>query len=180
VLGCVCGVSYEVTMATIHFVPASPSDIPPLRQLAREIWHAHYPGIISVEQIDYMLARMYGQETIARELGAGVTWEIIHADGTPIGYLSYSLDVAKRRVNMHKLYVSIAWHGQGVGQAGLARIRDYAIVVKAAAVSLYVNKRNDKAIRAYQRAGFRIAESVVNEFGDGFVMDDYRMELAIG
>jgi RimJ/RimL family protein N-acetyltransferase len=167
-------------MATFHFVPASSADIPLLRQLAREIWHAHFPGIISVEQIDYMLARMYGQETIARELSAGVTWEIVYADETPIGYLSYSLDVARNRLNVHKLYVSIAWHGQGVGQAGLARIRDHAIAANVAAVSLFVNKRNDKAIRAYQRAGFRVAESLVNELGDGFVMDDYRMELAIG
>ncbi len=167
-------------MATIHFVPASPADIPLLRQLAREIWHAHYPGIISIEQIDYMLARMYGHETITRELGSGVTWEIIRADDTPIGYLSYSVDVAKRRLNMHKLYVAIAWHGQGVGQAGLARIREQAVAAQVAAVSLNVNKRNDKAIRAYERACFHIAESVVNEFGDGFVMDDYRMELALG
>jgi diamine N-acetyltransferase len=48
------------------------------------------------------------------------------------------------------------------------------------AMRLNVNKRNAKAIRAYQLAGFRIAESVVNEFGDGFVTDDYRMELDVG
>jgi ribosomal protein S18 acetylase RimI-like enzyme len=41
-----------------------------------------------------------------------------------------------------------------------------------------VNKNNTKAIRAYQRAGFTIAESVVNHFGGGFVMDDYRMTAA--
>jgi diamine N-acetyltransferase len=163
----------------IQFVAASPADIPLLRQLAHEIWHAHYPGIISVEQVDYMLARMYGQATIARELASGVTWEIIRADATPIGYLSFSLEWAESRVNLHKVYVAMAWQGQGVGQAALARIRDFAIAAGVAAVSLYVNKRNDKAIRAYQRAGFRIAESVVNEFGGGFVMDDYRMELTI-
>jgi ribosomal protein S18 acetylase RimI-like enzyme len=40
-----------------------------------------------------------------------------------------------------------------------------------------VNKKNQKAIRAYERAGFAVAESVINEFGDGFVMDDYRMTV---
>jgi RimJ/RimL family protein N-acetyltransferase len=38
-----------------------------------------------------------------------------------------------------------------------------------------VNKRNQKAIRAYERAGFTIAESMTSEIGGGFVMDDYRM-----
>ena len=47
----------------------------------------------------------------------------------------------------------------------------------AGEVSLYVNKKNQKAIRAYERAGFAVAESVINEFGDGFVMDDYRMTV---
>jgi RimJ/RimL family protein N-acetyltransferase len=40
---------------------------------------------------------------------------------------------------------------------------------------LYVNKRNAKAIAAYQRNGFVIAESVVTDIGGGFVMDDYVM-----
>ena len=50
-----------------------------------------------------------------------------------------------------------------------------AAALGAREVSLYVNKRNKKAIRVYERAGFVVAESVINEFGGGFVMDDYRM-----
>jgi ribosomal protein S18 acetylase RimI-like enzyme len=52
-----------------------------------------------------------------------------------------------------------------------------AAALGAREVSLFVNKNNQKAIRAYERAGFTIAESVINEFGDGFVMDDYRMTV---
>ena len=40
---------------------------------------------------------------------------------------------------------------------------------------LSVNKRNAKAIAAYKRNGFVIAESVVTDIGGGFVMDDYIM-----
>jgi len=38
-----------------------------------------------------------------------------------------------------------------------------------------VNKRNVRAIKAYQRNGFEIADSVVTDIGGGFVMDDYVM-----
>jgi len=38
-----------------------------------------------------------------------------------------------------------------------------------------VNKRNAKAIAAYQRNGFVIADSVVTDIGHGFVMDDFIM-----
>ena len=44
---------------------------------------------------------------------------------------------------------------------------------------LTVNKRNVLPIRAYERFGFRRAEAVVKEIGGGFVMDDYRMTLAL-
>jgi ribosomal protein S18 acetylase RimI-like enzyme len=40
---------------------------------------------------------------------------------------------------------------------------------------LAVNKHNPKAVAAYQRNGFRVTESVVTDFGGGFVMDDYLM-----
>jgi ribosomal protein S18 acetylase RimI-like enzyme len=53
-----------------------------------------------------------------------------------------------------------------------------AAALGAREVSLFVNKNNQKAIRAYERAGFVIAESVINEFGAGFVMDDYRMTVS--
>jgi hypothetical protein len=35
------------------------NDIDTLIPLAGRIWHAHYPDIITVEQIDYMLERGY-------------------------------------------------------------------------------------------------------------------------
>jgi hypothetical protein len=38
-----------------------------------------------------------------------------------------------------------------------------------------VNKRNTRAIAAYQRNGFVTADSVVTDIGGGFVMDDYIM-----
>jgi GNAT superfamily N-acetyltransferase len=40
---------------------------------------------------------------------------------------------------------------------------------------LAVNKRNARPIAAYQRNGFAVIESVVSDFGGGFVMDDFIM-----
>jgi ribosomal protein S18 acetylase RimI-like enzyme len=42
-------------------------------------------------------------------------------------------------------------------------------------IVLNVNKRNEKAIKAYTRFGFEIIESKIIDFGNGFVMDDYIM-----
>ena len=44
---------------------------------------------------------------------------------------------------------------------------------------MQVNKRNDRAIAAYQKAGFCIAEEAVLDIGGGFVMDDFLMEKEV-
>ena len=166
-----------MTTSNVTFARATPSDIPLLQSLAGQIWRAHYPGIISVEQIEYMLDRMYGADVIDKEMRAGTCWELIRDGKEAVGFLSYSYDQTAARLKLHKLYVLVERHGQGLGRAGLARVAEVAAALGAREVSLYVNKRNQKAIRAYERAGFAVAESVINEFGDGFVMDDYRMTV---
>jgi hypothetical protein len=40
---------------------------------------------------------------------------------------------------------------------------------------LAVHKRNVRPIAAYRRNGFAVIQSVVTDFGDGFVMDDFIM-----
>ena len=41
---------------------------------------------------------------------------------------------------------------------------------------LAVNKRNTTAIGSYRKYGFVVRESIVDDIGHGFVMDDYVME----
>lgn len=45
---------------------------------------------------------------------------------------------------------------------------------------LTVNKNNVKAIRAYEKTGFKNIGSLVQDIGNGFVMDDYKMEQTVG
>ena len=37
------------------------------------------------------------------------------------------------------------------------------------------NKRNTKAVAAYQRNGCTVIDSVITDFGSGYMMDDYIM-----
>src|SRR5258708_27408183 len=50
------------------------ADIAPVCVLAREIWMQHYPGIITVRQIEYMLAQRYSPDAIRGQLQAGEAW----------------------------------------------------------------------------------------------------------
>ncbi len=158
----------------LSFRNATQNDVPLIQRLARQIWRAHYPSIISVEQIEYMLPRMYGAEVIAEELrDPNLRYELLFLENEPIGYASYRFELPS--VFLSKLYLNPELHGKGIGHATLAHIEEVARAQGATSIYLFVNKRNEKAIRAYLRSGFSIEQEVVKDIGGGFVMDDYKM-----
>ncbi len=158
---------------------ASEADIPTIRALADQIWRAYYPGIITVEQIDYMLGWMYSPEAIRGELAAGVVYELAWLAGEPVGFLAHEFDPAARQMKLHKLYLQPALHGRGLGRAMLENVLQSAQAAGATVVFLQVNKQNVRAIRAYERAGFRITQAICSDIGGGFVMDDFVMTRAV-
>jgi ribosomal protein S18 acetylase RimI-like enzyme len=163
----------------ITIQPATPEDIPTLRALARRIWDKYYPGIISREQIDYMLARMYAAKTLRREMAEGVAWDLVIRQTEPVGFISHSFDAASRRVKLSKLYLLPEWHGHGFGRQMLQHVQARSAELGALEIWLQVNKQNTRAIRAYERAGFSVRETVVTDIGGGFVMDDFIMALRL-
>lgn len=159
---------------------ATAADIPAIRDLSSRIWREHYPGIISREQIDYMLERMYGAPVIAGEMASkGYRYVLVLAGTVPVGYLSFRRKENGRTVLISKLYLLPALHGRGIGRMMLAYVRDEALRSGARTICLFVNRNNRKAIRAYERFGFAKAAEVATDIGGGFVMDDYRMELSL-
>ena len=55
-------------MSEAQIKAAGAEHLPAIRDLAAAIWRACYPGIITHQQIDYMLARMYALETLRDEI----------------------------------------------------------------------------------------------------------------
>jgi len=154
---------------------AALDDIPALISLARKIWHAHYPGIITVDQIDYMLAQGYAVEKITAEIAVeDITWLKILDGTTMIGFAAFG-PYGERQIKLHKLYLEVDRHSQGIGAAALAEIEQRAVAKGATSIVLNVNKDNHKAIKSYRRSGYQVAESVTVAIGSGFIMDDYVM-----
>ena len=158
--------------------PATEADIPLLRDLAQRIWRECYPGIITLEQIEFMLGWMYSEAEIRRQIAARVPWEIAELDGEPVGYLSWQRE-ADGRVKISKLYVLPQHQRRGLGRAMLDHISEQARALGAHALWMQVNKRNKHAIGAYLKAGFHIEKEAVFDIGGGFVMDDYLMMRAV-
>ena len=147
-------------------------DIELIQALAREIWITHYTGILSADQIEYMLNLMYSENTVREEIKNGVLWQLITLDEIPKGFLSLTTSVNKLKLN--KLYLLPGYHGHGFGQMALAHVVDYAESHNISEIHLTVNKKNYKAIKAYEKAGFTKSGSQVTDIGNGYVMDDFK------
>lgn len=162
----------------MHIRPATVADIPTIRTLAHKIWHRHYPEIITLEQIEFMLEWMYSAQELERQIQSPIRWELAEHDNVAIGFHSYELE-ADRRVKLHKLYIATAHQRCGYGQKMLKYILQNAAQLGATEVWLQVNKRNTAAIAAYQKASFHITKEATFDIGHGFVMDDYLMSKPV-
>ena len=169
--------------ATIDFsiTPLRDADVAPVCALAREIWMQHYPGIITVKQIEYMLAQRYSPAAIRMQLQAGEAWwDKLEVRGELCGFASYERGIDARTMKLDKLYVHQLVRGRGYGAALIDHVAKAARRQGMNNLTLQVNKSNHGSVAAYLRVGFVVARTVKVDIGHGFVMDDYVMEKKVG
>ncbi len=165
--------------ANVAIRTARTADLPEIARLAGLSWRAVYPGIISHEQIEYMLARMYAVAEMERQIGQGTEFLRLLVDGRLIGFAAHSPTVNPGERKLDKLYIHPGHQRHGHGSRLLSYVIEEARVLGCTSLMLTVNRRNTQAIAAYEKNGFVIRESVVADIGGGFVMDDYVMARAL-
>ncbi len=157
----------------------SPAELTEVRKLADIIWPVTFRPILSPEQIAYMMEMMYAPAVMEKEFNDGIYFELLELDGAPAGYLSYGHYPIPDTVKLHKVYLLQQFHHQGHGSAMLRHAALAARELGAKYLRLNVNKHNAQAIRAYERNGFHTIESVKNDIGNGFFMDDFVMQRTL-
>ena len=146
--------------------------------LARIVWQATYPALISQAQIDVMLGDRYAADRILAQLDdPSHAWWAARRNPAMAGFAHAMLDGTDCKLD--KLYVHPDHQRQGIGAALLQAVQDWARQRQARRLWLQVNRGNTQAIAAYRKYGFRIVESRVFDIGHGFVMDDHVMELPL-
>jgi ribosomal protein S18 acetylase RimI-like enzyme len=164
----------------VRIEPVTAADAGPLCALAREIWYAHYPAIITTAQIEYMLEQRYNAATVREELRReDLWWDKLMVGEAMTGFASYFLTGAPGEMKLDKLYVHPRQQRRGYGGLMIARACEVARSRGCDRLALAVNRNNRNAIHSYLKHGFRVATTVVKEIGGGFVMDDYIMEKPV-
>jgi ribosomal protein S18 acetylase RimI-like enzyme len=164
----------------IHLRLLAKDELILIQGIAHQTWPSTFAGILSSEQIDYMLNWMYDLQLLESQMDKGHGFLVAEEDGIAIGFAGYELNhLAGSMSKLHKLYLLPSSQGNGVGKALLLEVAKRAREAGQKSLVLNVNKQNKKAIDFYRVLGFVTIRQEVNDIGSGYVMDDDVMELSL-
>lgn len=179
-----------------RILTASPAEYGAIRKIAHATWPDTFGGILTQAQIDYMLGMMYSQEALVEQAAKGHVFLLLleaqsgeqaavsdaaylpaqkTTNFRPVGYASYEVDYLPGTTKLHKLYVLPSCQGKGYGKALMQEVGRVANQVGQKKLRLDVNYQN-KAIDVYEHLGFVKLERFNTDIGNGFLMEDWRME----
>ncbi|AUS07350.1 GNAT family N-acetyltransferase [Pseudotamlana carrageenivorans] len=144
-----------------------------IEALADTIWREHYIPIVGKAQIDYMLDKFQSAEAIAQQVENGFHYYTMVWKTQAVGYLAIREE--QDALFLSKIYIQKSFRGQSIGKQAIHFVEVMAHKFDRDKIRLTVNINNSKAIKAYEKMGFKILRPLVADIGQGFVMDDYEM-----
>jgi RimJ/RimL family protein N-acetyltransferase len=159
---------------TVQLLKASVEDISTIAGLAHTVWHQHYPAIINIDQINYMLELMYSNASLSEQMTKkNHDFYFIQQDGKTIGFISVSkLENTEHGHFIHKFYLDQTLAGKGAGTSAHSALIN---LLGANELKLTVNRQNYKSINFYFKNGFKIENVADLDIGNGYVMNDFVM-----
>lgn len=164
----------------IKIAIATIDDIKTIQTIAKKTWPVTYGEILSQEQLDYMLEKMYSDNVLNDNLtNKGHHFILAKENDVCLGFASFEFNyMSTNATRLHKLYLLPSAQGKGVGKKLVDAIVEKAQKNHSTSLSLNVNRFN-KAVSFYKKVGFEIIAEEDLDIGDGYLMEDYKMELKI-
>lgn len=165
-------------LGDLELVPVvDAAHIEQVAEMAADIWRDHYTPIIGAAQVEYMLKHLQSAGAMAEQIQRGMRYYLINHRQQPTGYLA--IECRESTLFISKLYLLKVHRGKRIAVQVIAWLEALATRFGLSGLELTVNKHNTQAIDAYLRLGFKQCESVCIDIGEGFVMDDYRLQKDI-
>lgn len=156
----------------MEIIEAGEKDRAVIEDLAQRSWRAGYAGVLSSDQIAFMLDKMYSAEGLLEAMHDGCMFFLALEDGKPVGFIGL-----KRKLpailRIEKIYLLPEVQGRGYGKALLDFALEEAKRIELQTLELNVN-RNNKAYYFYIKQGFEVVEEVDIPYYH-FILDDYVM-----
>ncbi|MFT4070881.1 MAG: GNAT family N-acetyltransferase [Dysgonamonadaceae bacterium] len=156
----------------------TPEKIPEIVKIAREVWPITFGDILTSEQIDYMMNRMYSEESLLNQLlHQNHRYFLAGFQDEYWGYISIEHHSENsHKTKIHKAYIHSSKQGGGIGRRLFDFAANEALKNGDKAIYLNVNKYNTKAIAFYEKYGMSNVKSEIIDIGNGYIMDDFVYE----
>ncbi|NNC70356.1 MAG: GNAT family N-acetyltransferase [Flavobacteriaceae bacterium] len=154
------------------------SHIETTARLAHKIWTEHYVPIIGQEQVNYMLKNIQSIEAITEQMKSGYEYYLLRDDSIEIGYLALRPNHPQGKIMISKIYIDTSQRGRGYGNQLLEFTQKISLKRGIEFIWLTVNRHNSNTINWYEKKGFSIVKEKKSDIGNGFIMDDYVLEVA--
>jgi len=161
---------------------AGAADAPALAGFMSRNFLASYGNCSSPANIEATIAKHYGLEAQVRQIADPARANLLmELDGLLAGHaqLRFGGDAPPEveplpAAEIGRFYVDTAFHGRGLAQVMMAKVRELSLGRGARSLWLSVWQEQPQAIRFYEKEGFRITGTLVFEVGND-PKDDWLM-----
>ena len=155
---------------------ATTEDASIIHELAHQIYYPTYSGILSQEQMDFMLEKSYTVSALQESMLNDQDFYIAYDQQAPIGFIALKSKNATI-LRIEKLYLLPLTQGKGFGSQLIDFAKNEASLRNKSIVELNVNRGN-KAYYFYLKIGFKVVQEVDIPYF-GYILDDYVMQVRI-
>ena len=161
----------------ISLKQASTADLNTIQEIVNKTWPITYGEILSKEQLDYMMDLIYSDESLIKQIqNQEQLFYIVNEETSVIAFIAIEHNYKNEAVTrIHKIYILPEAQGKGIGKLLIDAVQKLATENNSTSLSLNVNRFN-KALAFYQKLGFEIIAEENIEIGNGYLMEDYKME----
>lgn len=153
------------------------SQIREIANLAEIIWHEHFTKILGEQQVNYMVKKFQSYPALKEQIAQGYEYFQLFWNQELAGYTGIHEEDGK--LFLSKLYVKKDFRGNRISTKALTYLKSLAQSRNLSCIWLTCNRHNAQTLAVYDHLGFHRVRTQVADIGNGYVMDDYVMELAL-
>lgn len=147
-----------------------------IHQLAHQIYYPTYTGILSDDQMKFMLERSYSVQALQESMQIDQDFYLAFDKKSTVGFMALK-DKDEDILRIEKLYLLPQTQGKGFGKELISCAIAKAKLKNKKRVQLNVNRGN-KAYYFYLKMGFTVVQEIDIPYFN-YILDDYVMEIPI-
>lgn len=165
-------------MAQTNFRDATADEIRLIGDLASKILPAEFKGILSSDEIDSMVERMYSQEVLQNSVEQGMHFIIASCDGKDIGFASF-VQEGPDLFYISRIFVTDEYRDRGVGAALFKElIREIKLFHPSPCTAELLVNHSSSALNFYHRMGMEFSREVLFDL-DSFELAEQILSIKL-